>query len=101
MIRSTMLGPLDSTAYSYFMYTGSWIRIDSGYRCPHGNKLVGGVAASRHMNGDAVDIKPQNYPAGDMAYADWLILRNTGRNSGFTFNEAYADDETHVHVDMR
>ncbi|MDH6306116.1 uncharacterized protein YcbK (DUF882 family) [Parabacteroides sp. PF5-5] len=34
---------------------GQPIRISSGYRCPQLNKLVGGVASSQHVKGEAAD----------------------------------------------
>ena len=37
---------------------GCPIIINSGYRCPQVNKLVGGVANSQHMAGCAADIRP-------------------------------------------
>lgn len=39
---------------------GSPIIINSGYRCPELNKLVGGVPTSAHLEGNAVDMHPQN-----------------------------------------
>lgn len=35
---------------------GKPIRVNSGYRCPELNKLVGGSPTSDHMNGRAADI---------------------------------------------
>lgn len=35
---------------------GKPLRINSGYRCPELNKLVGGVATSQHCKGEAADI---------------------------------------------
>ena len=35
---------------------GSPIKINSGYRCPELNILVGGAACSQHMSGEAADI---------------------------------------------
>lgn len=39
---------------------GSAIRINSGYRCPELNQVVGGVATSAHCEGWAVDMYPIN-----------------------------------------
>lgn len=33
------------------------IMVNSGYRCPKHNALVGGVANSQHMKGEAADIR--------------------------------------------
>lgn len=35
---------------------GKPIRVNSGYRCPQLNKVVGGVANSQHLKGEAADI---------------------------------------------
>lgn len=35
---------------------GMPIRVNSGYRCPALNKLVGGAATSQHVTGEAADI---------------------------------------------
>ena len=39
---------------------GSAICINSGYRCPELNQAVGGVTTSAHLEGNAVDMHPQN-----------------------------------------
>ena len=38
------------------------LRLTSGYRCPHGNHNVGGVAQSNHMQGRAVDVYSADHP---------------------------------------
>ena len=35
---------------------GGPIRVNSGYRCPELNKLVGGTPGSQHQRGEAADI---------------------------------------------
>lgn len=35
---------------------GSSLKVNSGYRCPELNRLVGGVATSQHVKGEAADI---------------------------------------------
>lgn len=40
-----------------FYYNNRRIRLSSGYRCPHGNRAVGGVPNSWHMAGRAADMK--------------------------------------------
>ena len=38
-----------------FMLSGP-IRVNSGFRCPEVNEGVGGVGASKHLSGEAMDI---------------------------------------------
>lgn len=63
------------------------IYINSGYRCPELNKLVGGVEKSQHLgiNGGAVDIRVNDLTAQQLAvsilesgrYFDQLILEKS------------------------
>lgn len=39
--------------------------INSGFRAPIQNMLAGGAIASRHMFGDAVDLRNESHPSGD------------------------------------
>lgn len=69
---------------------GSGIRINSGYRCPELNKVVGGVDTSAHKEGWAVDIYPVNNKFEDfkqfiIAYLkdknfDQCIVERSGRS---------------------
>lgn len=40
---------------------GRPITVNSGYRCPQLNRIVGGVATSHHLRGMAADITTGNY----------------------------------------
>lgn len=55
---------------------GKPIYVNSGYRCPQLNKLVGGAVSSQHMRGEAADIRAQ-----DMAALTNLVIemRRKGR----------------------
>lgn len=65
---------------------GSAIGVTSGYRPEPINSQVGGVANSRHVVGDALDIYPVN---GDLqGFYQWLVRRwsgglGDGRSKGF------------------
>ena len=74
------------------------IIVTSGYRCPHGNAHpeVNGAADSRHMHGDAADIKTANW-----SEAEWDSLRLHALQAGFTWFEPYSWDPSHLHVDTR
>ncbi|MCD7931386.1 MAG: D-Ala-D-Ala carboxypeptidase family metallohydrolase [Tannerellaceae bacterium] len=39
---------------------GKPLYINSGYRCPELNKIVGGVATSQHVYGEAADVRCDN-----------------------------------------
>ena len=66
--------------------------ITSGYRCPAHNKNVGGATHSRHIVGDAVDIKVSNVDAIDVyATADTLVGGSGGVGKYPTW----------VHIDWR
>lgn len=71
---------------------GKPIVIGSGYRCPKVNKLVGGVANSQHMTGEAADLHlPDNeigkqwfeYIRTHLPYDQLILERNTVNSSRF------------------
>ena len=50
------------------------IRVNSGYRCPRLNNLVGGSPNSQHMRGEAADIQPVDGNEADLeVLAQFLI----------------------------
>jgi uncharacterized protein YcbK (DUF882 family) len=53
-LRSLVEQVLDPLREAY----GKPIRVNSGYRCPRLNTLVGGSINSQHMRGEAADIQP-------------------------------------------
>jgi hypothetical protein len=53
IIRSGLTTGLEATRTNY---GNNPIPLSSGYRCPHGNRQVGGVAQSLHMHGRAADV---------------------------------------------
>ena len=53
---------------------GKPIRVNSGYRCPRLNTLVGGSPNSQHMRGEAADIQPVDGNEADLeVLAQFLI----------------------------
>lgn len=48
------------------------IMVNSGYRCPKHNALVGGVANSQHMKGEAADIAPAGFGFQDSGFKEEL-----------------------------
>jgi uncharacterized protein YcbK (DUF882 family) len=68
------------------------ITITSGCRCVWHNKAIGGVAASKHLLGDAADIKVQGKKAQD-------VLHKCGQVEAFKQGGRILYD-TWVHVDV-
>jgi Peptidase M15 len=95
IVRSVLWTGLEDTRSSY---NRGGIIIDSGYRCPHGNALVGGVAQSRHMWGDAADMHSAEHP---WDFSEWNLLQQAAVAAGATFIEPYSQDPSHVHADWR
>ena len=55
---------------------GKPIRVNSGYRCPRLNTLVGGSLNSQHMRGEAADIQPVVGNEGDLDFLARLLIAN-------------------------
>ena len=53
-------------------YLGEPVVINSGYRCPKLNDLVGGVSNSQHMKGEAADIRCSSYLYAKKIYT-WIM----------------------------
>ncbi|RMG96312.1 MAG: DUF882 domain-containing protein [Deltaproteobacteria bacterium] len=65
------------------------IVVNSGYRSPAYNQMIGGATFSRHMYGDAFDMDPANVPLS--------TLENLCSDSGGMLVQY----QTHVHCDWR
>lgn len=69
---------------------GAAVTISSGYRCKTHNARVGGATASRHMSGQAADIKVQGVAPAEVAkYAESIGILGIGLYDSF------------VHIDTR
>lgn len=80
-------------------YNRGGIRITSGYRCPHINVGIPGSAQrSRHMYGDAADMKSGDHPWNQ---DEWNRLADAAVLAGATFIKPYETDTSHVHADWR
>ena len=55
---------------------GKPIRVNSGYRCPRLNALVGGTPNSQHMRGEAADIQPVVGNEGDLDELARILIAN-------------------------
>lgn len=55
-------------------WAGGPVIINSGYRCPRLNRLVGGVEDSQHLTGEAADIRLPDRAAG-LRYAGFIRTR--------------------------
>lgn len=75
------------------------ISIISGYRCPRRNRVVGGAAHSRHLNGDAVDLQVIGYSGKDLLVIfEKMILQDKIRDGGLG---TYGDRQWTLHYDHR
>ena len=55
---------------------GRPIRVNSGYRCPKLNNLVGGTTNSQHMRGEAADIQPVAGNESDLDELARILISN-------------------------
>ena len=55
---------------------GRPIRVNSGYRCPKLNRLVGGSPNSQHMRGEAADIQPVIGNEADLPELARILIAN-------------------------
>ena len=55
---------------------GKPIRVNSGYRCPKLNTLVGGTPNSQHMRGEAADIQPVVGNEADLPELARILIEN-------------------------
>ena len=55
---------------------GRPIRVNSGYRCPKLNTLVGGTPNSQHMRGEAADIQPVVGNEADLPELARILIAN-------------------------
>ncbi len=69
---------------------GRAIFVNSGYRCPRVNALVGGAKASQHLTGQAADIE-----AGHISIED---LYQRIKNSDLPFDQLIQEFDQWVHV---
>jgi len=58
MVTQTLIDKLEATRTNY---NRGGIRLSSGYRCPHGNRIVGGKPESHHIYGRAADMFSASY----------------------------------------
>ena len=72
-------------------------QINSGYRCPVGNKNVGGASASAHVRGRGVDFRlPSSDTIWTDSYKDSIIQwaeANVGANEGIRYT-----NKSHIHL---
>jgi len=62
VVMDVTLSGLDGLEATRTNYNRGGIRLSSGYRCPHGNDAVDGVANSLHMQGRAADMYSADHP---------------------------------------
>lgn len=55
-VRTRLQALIDNVLDPVRRTYGSYIQVNSGYRCPELNKKVGGASTSQHVKGEAADI---------------------------------------------
>ena len=71
-LRSLVEQVLDPLREAY----GRPVHVNSGYRCPRLNRLVGGSPNSQHMRGEAADISPVVGNEADLPELARLLIDN-------------------------
>ena len=71
-LRSLVEQVLDPLREAY----GRPVHVNSGYRCPRLNRLVGGSPNSQHMRGEAADISPVIGNEADLPELARLLIDN-------------------------
>lgn len=87
IVSSRMLSALNSIFSAFIQENEPWgFSIESGYRNPARNILVGGVANSRHVFGDAADLNAMDYNKnGQVDSQDLARLKGHVDAQGFDF----------------
>ena len=67
--------------------------VNSGYRCPSLNAVVGGQPTSNHLYGLAADIHSPKMHARDL----WVGIRRLGKSHGLTWDECLLENDLWVH----
>ena len=71
-LRSLVEQVLDPLREAY----GRPVHVNSGYRCPRLNRLVGGSPNSQHMRGEAADISPVIGNEADLPELARILIDN-------------------------
>lgn len=91
--RMTIVDDNFLIAYSKFrLLLNVSLKINSGFRCQAHNFAVGGVAASYHQRGAAVDISKTS-----LSYLSEEEIEFAARDAGFTFVKFY-ENFVHLHI---
>ncbi len=96
IIKSALTTGLEATRTSY---NRGGITLSSGYRCPHGNLAVDGVAQSIHMQGKAADMYSTDHGGTGWTETEFNLLRTAAATTSPTENlnwSSYTDRHLHV-----
>lgn len=98
-IRKELLDGLERTRSKYGETGDPRIKLTSGFRCPHGNKLVGSKERdSKHMHGIAADMYGLRYYSNPTE-SEFNILRKAARDAGATTTEwSTYEADRHLHA---
>ena len=64
---------------------GKPVRVNSGYRCPLLNRLVGGSPNSQHTRGEAADIQPVSGNEADLPELARILIENGRHGHRFRY----------------
>lgn len=93
IINQALTDGLEATRANY---NRGGIRLTGGYRCPHGNKDVGGTKQSFHMHGRAADMKSDDH---EWTEVEFNLLRAAANLTGpieSLFWNSYSDHHFHA-----
>jgi uncharacterized protein YcbK (DUF882 family) len=93
MISSSLTSGLEATRSNF----GAAIYLSSGYRCPHGNKDVGGVDNSYHMHGRAGDMFDDSSHSWTEAEFDALV-EDVASGTVELIDDYYYYTDHHLHA---
>ena len=92
LVTQRLKNGLDYVASNYANFAR--ISLTSGYRCPHGNALVGGVSNSAHVHGIAADLLRPGW-----TQAEFDAVKDVVESAGGSVNISYsAYPDHHMHA---
>jgi len=82
---------------------GTSLNINSGYRCPGLNEVVGSTSASQHLLCEAADFTPGKMDLGEAFRIIWRDIKDKGANVGQLIHETanrYNGPVSWIHISL-